>query len=139
MFVLHERLAADTVEVCEWPLCKVLLLNDSTYPWLVLVPMRDGLKEFHNVAAADRAALMAEIDCASRALQTLHASDKINVAALGNMVPQLHIHVISRLTTDPAWPGPVWAAVEAVPYDGANLSAVVGTLRQALSAAAASE
>jgi len=130
MFVLHERLSADTFEVSDWALSKVLLLNDATYPWLVLVPRREGLKDFHDVAAADHAALMAEIDRASRALQSLHRPDKINVAALGNMVPQLHIHVISRLTTDPAWPGPVWGAVEAAPYDDANRTETVDRLRQ---------
>lgn len=131
MFVLHERLAADTAVVCDWPLSAVLLANDATYPWLILVPRREGLRDFHDVAAADRPALMDEIDRASRALQALHAPDKINVAALGNMVPQLHVHVIARTTTDPAWPGPVWGAAPPVPYDPAALDEVLARLRAA--------
>ena len=82
--------------------CRVLLTNDATFPWLILVPMRAGLRDFHDVAPADKPALIREIDRASNALQRLHDPDKINVAALGNMVAQLHIHVIARFTTDPA-------------------------------------
>jgi diadenosine tetraphosphate (Ap4A) HIT family hydrolase len=107
-FSLHERLAADCITLDDWPLCRVLLMNDASYPWLILVPRRPGLSEFHDVADADRPQLMVEIDRASRALKTRFDADKINVGALGNMVPQLHIHVIARYKEDPAWPGPVW-------------------------------
>jgi len=131
MFVLHERLVADTVEVCDWPLSRVLLCNDVNFPWLILVPMRDGLRDFHDLVPADRPLAMDEIDRASRALQEIHGSDKINVAALGNMVPQLHIHVIARFTTDAAWPGPIWGVVDAVPYEPAALAATLERLRGA--------
>ena len=133
-FVLHERLAADTVAVENWPLCRVLLMNDRTYPWLVLVPARPGLRDFHDVAEADRPQLMTEIDRASRALQAIHGPDKMNVAALGNQVPQLHLHVIARFEIDPAWPGPVWGVVPPAPYEPAELAAATERLRQAFTA-----
>lgn len=122
-FVLHERLAADTVPLDDWPLCRVLLMNDASYPWLILVPRRAGLSELHDVAPGDMPQLVDEICQASRALQSSFAPDKINVGALGNMVAQLHIHVIARFRDDPAWPGPVWGAQPPVPYDAATLAA----------------
>ncbi|HTH18038.1 MAG TPA: HIT domain-containing protein, partial [Magnetospirillum sp.] len=93
MFVLHERLEADTLFVTDWPLCRVLLLNDSNYPWLVLVPRRHGITEVHELDASDRQILVEEIAQASHKLQNLTGARKMNVAALGNMVPQLHVHV----------------------------------------------
>jgi diadenosine tetraphosphate (Ap4A) HIT family hydrolase len=119
MFRLHERLAAETLEVARWPLCRVLLMNDRAYPWLILVPERAGLKDLHDLDPADHGALMAEIGRASRALRRLHDPDKINVAALGNVVPQLHVHVIARFTSDPAWPRQVWGVQAPEPYDPA--------------------
>lgn len=130
MFVLHERLEADTIEVCDWPFSKVLLMNDATYPWLILVPRRDALRDFHDLAPEDRPAMMDEIDRASVALEDVFAPDKMNVAALGNMVPQLHVHVIARFTSDQAWPGPVWGVVEAKPYGEAALEKAPDALRQ---------
>lgn len=106
-------------------------MNDSTYPWLILVPQRPDLRDLHDVPAADHGPLMAEISRASSALQQFVNPDKLNVAALGNMVPQLHIHVIARFTTDPAWPGPVWGVVPARPYDDA-LERTAGRLRDVL-------
>ena len=132
MFDLHPDLVRDTIEVTRFPLCRVQLLNDRTYPWLVLVPVKPGLKDFHDVAAGDKASLMAEIDRTSNALVSLHAPDKINVAALGNMVPQLHIHVIARHKTDAAWPKPVWGVVPGVPYGEAELAETLAALRKAL-------
>ena len=132
MFVLDERLDAETIHVIDWPLCRVLLTNDATFPWLILVPMRDGLRDFHDVAPADKPTLIKEIDRASNALQRLHDPDKINVAALGNMVAQLHIHVIARFTTDPAWPGPIWGEGSMEPYEKAQLSDTVDALKMVL-------
>jgi len=134
-FSLHERLTADCITLDDWPLCRVLLMNDASYPWLILVPRRPGLSEFHDVAEADRPQLMAEIDRASRALKTRFDADKINVGALGNMVPQLHIHVIARFKDDPAWPGPVWGARPAVPYESGALQERIEALRESLAAA----
>lgn len=138
MFRLHERLAADTVEVTRWPLCRVLLMNDRTYPWLILVPQRADLREIHHLAAADRGRLTEEIAAAARTLETECGADKINVAALGNVVPQLHVHVIARFRSDPAWPRPVWGVVPPEAYDAAGMAAIMARLRPALSAAAGS-
>ena len=133
MFVLHETLDIDTVHVIDWSLCRVLLMNDATYPWLILVPMREGLRDFHDVASADKPTLIEEIDRASNALQRLHDPDKINIAALGNMVPQLHVHLIARFTTDPAWPGPIWGEGSVAPYKSVQLSGTVDALKMAFS------
>jgi len=120
MFVLHERLAADTHALASWALSDVLLTDDANFTWLILVPRRDGLRDFHDLARDDWTTAMAEIERASKALQAVTMADKINVAALGNMVPQLHIHVIARHAGDQAWPGPVWGKLPARPYTDAE-------------------
>lgn len=119
-FSLHPRLAADTLEIGDWPLCRVRLMNDSRFPWLILVPMRADMREIIDLLPGDQTALLQEINLASRALQTAYRPDKLNVAALGNMVPQLHIHVIVRATTDAVWPNPVWGQGAAQPYADAS-------------------
>lgn len=134
MFELHPQLANDTVEVTRFDLCQVLLMNDRQYPWLVLVPERPDLRDLDDLAEADRAVALAEIMRASQALKTLHRPDKMNVAALGNAVPQLHIHIIARFTTDAAWPRPVWGAKPMQPYDSAAMEAALADLREALGA-----
>jgi diadenosine tetraphosphate (Ap4A) HIT family hydrolase len=116
MFELDPRLAADTVELARWSLCRVLLMNDSNYPWLILVPQRPDLRDFDEVAGADRGVLDGEITRACTALRTMFKPHKLNVASLGNAVPQLHIHIIARQTGDAAWPKPVWGVVPAKPY-----------------------
>lgn len=133
-FSLHERLAADCVTLADWPLCRVLLMNDASYPWLILVPRRPGLTEFHQVDPGDMPQLVDEICQASRALEAAFRPDKINLGALGNMVPQLHIHVIARSREDPAWPGPVWGAQPPVPYEDSALQARLSALTAALPA-----
>ncbi len=130
-FELHERLAADCITLADWRLCRVLLMNDASYPWLILVPRRPGLRDFHDVAPQDMPQFVDEISGASRALQSSLQPDKINVAALGNMVPQLHLHVVARFTDDPAWPGPVWGAQPAVPYEAAALQERIESLKAA--------
>jgi diadenosine tetraphosphate (Ap4A) HIT family hydrolase len=115
-FVLHQQLAADSVLMRELGLSQLRLHNIKTVPWLVLVPRRAEIKEIHQLEAPDRAALMEEIAQTSRALMELYAPDKINVAALGNIVPQLHVHVIARFTSDPAWPNPVFGRLPLDPY-----------------------
>lgn len=115
-FTLHLRLAADTVEVSRLPLCRVLLMKDRRFPWLILVPEREGTREIAELSPVDRAALIEEIARASDVLTRLFQPDKLNVGALGNVVPQLHVHVVARFSTDPAWPGPVWGSGTAVPY-----------------------
>ena len=131
-FTLHRQLAADTVAVAQWPLCHVLLMNDRRYPWLILVPEQANMRDMHDLDPSDQAVLMTEIDRASRALVSLFGPDKINVGALGNMVPQLHIHVIARFRSDDAWPGPVWGAHPAQAYAPGDLDQATTALRTAL-------
>jgi diadenosine tetraphosphate (Ap4A) HIT family hydrolase len=131
-FHLHERLAADTWTVKDLPLCRVLLMNDSRYPWTILVPRREGLRDFHEVAKADKAAFQGEIDLVSAVLKDLTGAHKLNVAALGNMVPQLHVHVVARFEGDGAWPKPVWGLGEAVPYPPQEAELLMERLRKGL-------
>lgn len=132
MFSLNERLQADTCPVTDLELCRVLLMNNRLWPWLILVPMRAGAVEIHRLAEEDQATLMREIAQASRAVERLFAPDKMNVGALGNMVPQLHVHVIGRTRGDPAWPGPVWGSGHAEPYEPAAAAALAQRLADAL-------
>lgn len=134
-FVLDPRLQADTLAVTDLPLCTVRLMNDATYPWLVLVPRRAGAVELIDLARAERIQLMDEVAAASQLLRRLTGCEKLNVAALGNMVRQLHVHVIGRFSADPAWPGPVWGRVPARPYGEAARTGLVAALAAGLSAA----
>ena len=104
---LHPQLEHDTVPVGDLPLCRVLAIDDADYPWLVLVPRRVGAVEIADLGA-DAARLMDEIPLASRVLKDVTRCDKLNVAAIGNVVPQLHVHIVARWKTDPLWPKPVW-------------------------------
>lgn len=115
-FVLHERLEADTLFVHSLELCDLRLMLDANYPWLVLVPRREAI-EIVDLATADQQRLMTEIALASGALRRMVVCDKLNVGALGNVVSQLHVHVIARRRDDPAWPKPVWGAVPAKAYE----------------------
>ena len=130
-FALHPDFAKLPV-VEDWDLCRVLLIEDGTYPWLVLVPRREGLRDFHDLEGADLAGATAEIVRASKVLVSCFRPDKMNVAALGNQTPQLHIHVIARFQTDPAWPGPVWGKVPARPYDAGEREDLLVRLRGAI-------
>jgi diadenosine tetraphosphate (Ap4A) HIT family hydrolase len=131
-FALHDRLAADTVEITRWPLSLVLLMNNRQWPWLILVPRRPAIREIHDLTDADQSALMTEIVRTSRALTQLVQPHKINIAALGNVVPQLHVHVIARFSDDPAWPQPVWGALPADPYSAVELQQRLTSLQHAL-------
>jgi len=130
-FSLHPRLAADTFIIDDWTLCRVLLMNDARFPWLILVPRQNGLRDFDEIAENDKPTFLAEIDRASRALRTETSAEKMNVAALGNMVPQLHVHVVARFATDAAWPAPVWGVGEAIPYSTLQVDALIVALREA--------
>ncbi|ARJ67411.1 diadenosine tetraphosphate hydrolase [Magnetospirillum sp. ME-1] len=132
MFELNPRIQADTVPVTQWPLCSVLLMNDATYPWLLLVPRRDGVVEITDLAPDDRHTLLDEIARASTALRQAVSPHRINIAALGNVVAQLHVHVIARNTDDASWPKPVWGAVPARPYRPEELEARLAQLRAVL-------
>lgn len=115
-FTLDPRLAADTIPAGELPLSTVLLMNDARFPWLILVPRRDAVSEITDLSAEDARLLMDEMRLATGVMITLAKPDKVNVAALGNIVGQLHVHVVGRFLSDPAWPGPVWGVGTARPY-----------------------
>lgn len=131
MFALSQRLKDDTVEVASLDLCVVLLMKDRTLPWLILVPKREGVREVYELGKDDRAALMEEITLASRVIGVLYSPFKINIGSLGNLVPQLHIHVVGRSEADRAWPGPVWGAPGAGPYEKEELPRVAGEFKEA--------
>ena len=132
MFELHPRLNEDCVVVGDFPLCRLLLMNDASYPWFILVPRREGVREIFELSAADQQQLLHESSQLSRVIATHFKADKINVAALGNMVPQLHVHHIVRFESDPAWPAPVWGHAPASPYDDAALNQRLAMVRQLL-------
>jgi len=119
--ILHPQLTQDCFIVGRFELSALLLMNDARYPWFILVPQREGISEIHHLSGAVRQQLMSECATLSEALTVAFAADKINIAALGNIVPQLHIHHIVRYTNDDAWPSPVWGKFPAIPYaDGAR-------------------
>lgn len=115
-FQLDPRLAADTVPVGDLALSSVLLMDDARFPWLVLVPRRPGVSELTDLSADDATLLAMELRLATGVMLELAKPDKVNVGALGNIVPQLHVHVIGRFRSDPAWPGPVWGHGARLPY-----------------------
>lgn len=116
MYQLHSQLSADTITLGELPLCHVLLMNDAQYPWLILVPRRADISEIFQLEAPDRQQLEMESCAVSELLMTHFNGDKLNIGALGNMVPQLHIHHIVRFKTDAAWPKPVWGTLPSLAY-----------------------
>ena len=115
-FHLHERLSRDTYALGDWKLCRVLLMNDARFPWLILVPRRAKATEIFDLSDADQRQLLRETSHAAAVLKSLTSARKINIGALGNLVPQLHVHVVARKTQDAAWPGPVWGSGAAKPY-----------------------
>ena len=136
-FVLHPRLTADTAVVVVWTLSRVLLMNDKRFPWIVLVPRRPDLHELFDLDEAARAHLTNEIARAGERLKAWaklrgQGADKINVGVIGNLVPQLHVHVVARRKDDAAWPRPVWGAVPAKPYGAGELARFIAALRHTL-------
>jgi diadenosine tetraphosphate (Ap4A) HIT family hydrolase len=131
-FALDPRLAADTRPIAELGLSSLLLMRDGNYPWLILVPRVAGAVEILDLAAADRARLWEEIERVAAALKAETGADKLNVAALGNVVSQLHVHVIARFHGDAAWPAPVWGRVPAIPLDETRTAALVAGLEARL-------
>lgn len=125
VFEIDSRLAADTIPVGDLVLSSVLLMDDARFPWFILVPRRAGASELTDLFAEDAATLMDEIRIATRVMQDLARPDKVNVAALGNVVPQLHVHVVGRFRSDPAWPGPVWGHGSRSPYPAHAAAALV--------------
>jgi diadenosine tetraphosphate (Ap4A) HIT family hydrolase len=117
MFELHPRLSQDCIQLGRFPLCRLLLMNESRYPWFILVPERQAISEIYQLTDEDQVQLMRESSHLSRMLSELFRADKMNIAAIGNLVPQLHLHHVVRYRDDPAWPGPIWGRFEPLPYD----------------------
>ncbi|MAS22047.1 MAG: HIT family protein [SAR116 cluster bacterium] len=131
-FKLDRQLEQDTVLVADWHLCQVRLMNDSRYPWVILIPKVEDVSEIHQLADEQQQLLLGESVRLSKALEQLFAPHKLNVAALGNMVRQLHIHHIVRFEDDASFPRPVWGVGDAVPYEAEALSETVNGLQIAL-------
>ena len=129
-WALHPQLEQDTITIADLALSRLLLSHDANYPWLLLVPRRPGATEIIDLDTADQAQLMTEIAAVSRALKDVVACDKLNVAAIGNMVPQLHVHVVARRRGDAAWPKPVWGAAPPRAYDRAEREGLIAALRR---------
>jgi diadenosine tetraphosphate (Ap4A) HIT family hydrolase len=134
-WALHPQLRADTVPVGDLPLSRVLAMNDADFPWLLLVPRRVGLTEIIDLGA-EQAMLMNELSLVSRALKDETRCDKLNVAAIGNIVPQLHIHIVARRTDDPLWPRPVWGAAAPRACEEAAMQRFIGAIRGRIGIAA---
>jgi len=116
-FQLHPRLAEDCFEVGRLTLSRLLMMNDSQFPWFILVPERAEIREIHELDVGDRMQLMHESCCLAEALSALYQPDKLNIAAIGNLVPQLHLHHVVRYRQDKAWPAPIWGKFATLPYD----------------------
>lgn len=131
-FVLHPQLAADCHLIGDLPLSRALLLNDRRYPWVILVPRRQDVREIYQLSSADRSQLLGESCQVGELLMEAFGGDKLNIGALGNLVPQLHVHHIVRHVDDPAWPGPVWGHSPAEAYPPAELAERLERLRLGL-------
>lgn len=132
MFALDSRLKQDTWLIGDFPLCSLLLSNDSNYPWFILVPRREGISELFQLDEHDQQLMWAETTALARTLKDAFGADKMNVATLGNVVSQLHMHVIVRYQADVAWPGPVWGKHPAKPYTQAEVGAIQDKLKSVL-------
>ncbi len=131
-FDLDARLAGDTLVVGDLPLCRVLLMRDSRYAWLILVPRRPGRAEVSDLGEDERALLWREVDAAGAAIRAVAPCDKLNIGALGNIVRQLHVHVVARREGDAAWPGPVWGFGKAEAYAEGEAERLIAALRKNL-------
>ncbi|MGC8535353.1 MAG: HIT family protein [Rhizomicrobium sp.] len=127
-FALDPRLAADTEWVADWALCTVRLMNDARFPWVVLIPRRPHVRELHDLGHGEALVLLQELQRVSKGLQSIFEPDKINIGALGNIVAQLHVHVVARRMDDAAWPGPVWGKAGREPYGEQARQTMIKTL-----------
>ena len=132
VFALDSRLQQDTLTIGDFPLCRLLLSNDANYPWFILVPRRDDISELFQLDVADQQQLWQETTALAELLKDLFDADKMNVATLGNVVSQMHMHVIVRKRDDAAWPAPVWGKVSAKPYSDEQVAAIRERLRAVL-------
>ncbi len=132
MFTLDSRLQQDTLSIGDFPLCRLLLMNDAHYPWFILVPRREAVSELFQLDTADQQLLWLETTRLAETLKDAFVADKMNVATLGNVVSQLHMHVVVRRREDAAWPAPVWGKHPARAYDAAQIAAIRERLRLVL-------
>jgi diadenosine tetraphosphate (Ap4A) HIT family hydrolase len=131
-FQLHERLQQDCIAIGRFSLCQLLMMNDSQFPWFILVPERPDIKEIYQLTSADRQLLTEESCFLAENIAVLFNADKMNVAAIGNMVPQLHIHHIVRYQTDKAWPAPVWGKFTTQAYTELQIADLIAKVRAQL-------
>lgn len=127
---LHPQLAKDTIDIGDLPLSRVLVIKDANYPWLLLVPRRPDVVELIDLDDVEQAQFLTETTRVARALKEIAKPDKLNIAALGNVVPQLHMHIIARRKSDAAWPRPVWGVVPAIPHDPEEVKAFISAIRR---------
>ena len=132
MFFLDKVLEQDTFAIGQFPLCQVLLMNDARYPWVILVPKRQDITEIYQLDNDDQQQLMIESSFVSKQLAEIVNADKMNIAALGNVVSQLHIHHVARFKDDETWPDPIWGKGQAVPYQQQESEAVYQQLKAVL-------
>ena len=132
MFQLHPQLQADTVLISELPLCSLLLCKDANYPWCILVPRRENIGEIHQLKKEERLQLLEESCSLSQVMEEAFQADKMNVAALGNVVPQLHIHHIARYTNDSAWPKPIWGVNPTSEYSEEEMVKRIEIIREGM-------
>ncbi len=130
-FQLHSQLVKDTVLIGQYDLCRILLMNDSQFPWCILVPEVAAITEIYQLSRRQQEQLIQESSRLAGSLAGLYKADKMNIAAIGNLVPQLHIHHVVRYRNDKAWPAPVWGKFDAVPYTETGLSSALVKIRQA--------
>jgi diadenosine tetraphosphate (Ap4A) HIT family hydrolase len=121
-FHLHPQLEKDCIAIGRLTLCRLLLMNDKQFPWFILVPEIEGITEIFQLNKQQRSLLIEESSYLAEQLKTLYKADKINIAAIGNLVPQLHVHHVVRYRSDKAWPAPVWGKFSAIPYSGQELT-----------------
>ncbi len=131
-FQLHPRLEQDCIAIGRFELCRLLMMNDSQYPWFILVPERADLQEIYQLSTADRQLLIEESSYLAENLAVLFNADKMNIAAIGNMVPQLHIHHVVRYQIDKAWPAPVWGKFDTVPYTEQQIAENLSRIKEQL-------
>ena len=129
---IHPQLENDCIVIGRFELCHVLLMNDANYPWFILVPDRDNITELYQLNEQDQQQFIRESSSFSTTLAQVYKPDKLNIAALGNVVPQLHIHHVVRYKTDPAWPAPVWGVVPAIGYEDAQIKTIISNLRDTM-------
>lgn len=131
-YQLHPRLQQDSIAIAEFELSEIRLINDSQYPWMILVPKRADISEVYQLPETEQQLLQQESSWLAKTMAELYQADKMNIAAIGNMVPQLHIHHIARYKTDIAWPAPVWGKFDAVPYTDSQIGQISSQVKNAL-------